>query len=58
MVMTLAMVITPILSGWLADHSRWGLKILFPYCVAALLLSLLCVVFIPEKKKAVYYGKS
>ncbi|MDR2646807.1 MAG: MFS transporter [Oscillospiraceae bacterium] len=51
MVMTLAMVITPIASGFLSDHTRWGLKILFPYCIASLGLSFLSVLFIKERKK-------
>ncbi|MDR3313988.1 MAG: MFS transporter [Oscillospiraceae bacterium] len=48
-VMTLAMVVTPIASGWLAD--RYSISILFPYCIAALALSLVAILFISEKKK-------
>ncbi|MDR2753551.1 MAG: MFS transporter [Oscillospiraceae bacterium] len=48
-VMTLAMVITPIASGWLSD--RFGLWTLFPYCIAALGLSFLAILLISKEKK-------
>ncbi|MDR1630440.1 MAG: MFS transporter [Oscillospiraceae bacterium] len=47
-VMTLAMVLTPIMSGWLSDQI--GIIILFPYCIAALALSLLALVCMKDKK--------
>ncbi|MDR2525182.1 MAG: MFS transporter [Oscillospiraceae bacterium] len=52
MVMTLAMVVTPIASGWLSDHAPMGLKVLFPYCIGSLLVCLLFLILIPERKKA------
>ncbi|MDR1465142.1 MAG: MFS transporter [Oscillospiraceae bacterium] len=51
-VMTFAMVVTPIASGWLSDHTPWGRRVLFPYCIAALALSFLFLLLISERKKA------
>ncbi|MDR0530515.1 MAG: MFS transporter [Oscillospiraceae bacterium] len=49
-VMTLAMIVTPIASGALADWK--GLKTLFPYCIAALIISFALLLLTPERKKA------
>lgn len=49
-VMMLAMVVTPILSGILAD--RYTMRILFPYCIAALVLSLATLFFMRERHEA------
>ena len=48
-VMTVAMVLTPIASGALAD--RFGMKSLFPYCIAALSLAFVSLLFIREQNK-------
>ncbi|MCC8022542.1 MAG: MFS transporter [Clostridiales bacterium] len=45
--MMVAMIVTPILSGYLTD--LFSLSILFPYCITALVLSGLCVLGIREK---------
>lgn len=46
--MTVAMVLTPIASGALAD--RFGMRSLFPYCIAALILALISLFLIKETK--------
>ncbi|MFA5449491.1 MAG: MFS transporter [Clostridia bacterium] len=49
-VTTVAMVLTPIFSGLLSD--RFSLKAaLFPYCMAALIVSIIFLLFIKDKKK-------
>ena len=50
-VMTVAMVLTPIVSGALIDYAGWGLKILFPYCIGALALSFVAILLIFEPKR-------
>ena len=47
--MMVAMVITPILSGWLSD--LYTLRSLFPYCMSAIVVSTVFLFFIKEKAK-------
>ena len=55
--MTLAMVVTPILSGVLIDHTgHWfggfegaGFKVLFPYCIVFLVLAVIFSLMIEDK---------
>jgi|AGTN01.1.fsa_nt_gi Major Facilitator Superfamily. len=47
LVMMLAMVFTPIMSGFLID--KYSIKVLFPYCLAALLLGTVSLFFIYDK---------
>ncbi|MDR1939961.1 MAG: MFS transporter [Clostridiales bacterium] len=47
-VMTVAMVLTPIASGWLQD--KLGYTVLFPYCIVALAISVLFLLFIKDAK--------
>ncbi|MDR3294014.1 MAG: MFS transporter, partial [Clostridiales bacterium] len=47
--MTVAMVLTPIASGKLQDVL--GYWILFPYCLAALIITVILLFFIRDKKK-------
>ncbi len=47
LVMMLAMVVTPILSGVLID--KWGITILFPYCLISLALGTVSLFFIYDK---------
>lgn len=55
--MTLAMVVTPILSGLLIDHTgSWfggfenaGFKVLFPYCIVFLVLAVVFALLIEDK---------
>ncbi|MDR0884695.1 MAG: MFS transporter [Oscillospiraceae bacterium] len=48
MVMTVAMVLTPVFSGWLAD--LWGIATLFPYCIIALVIALGFLLLVKEPK--------
>ncbi|MDR3216638.1 MAG: MFS transporter [Clostridiaceae bacterium] len=47
--MMIAMVLTPILSGALAD--RFSLSILFPYCITALVIAAALLFFIKDKPR-------
>ena len=44
--MMAAMIFTPIVSGWLTD--QMGMRVLFPYCSIALVLSLVCIALVPR----------
>ncbi|MDR3216839.1 MAG: MFS transporter [Clostridiaceae bacterium] len=54
--MMIAMVLTPIMSGALAD--RFGLEILFPYCIAALAVAAGFLLFIKDKTRKNLTGGS
>ena len=44
--MMAAMIFTPIVSGWLTDEM--GMKVLFPYCSIALVLSIVFILLVPR----------